>query len=47
MIIFDKATYDKMIQNLIWATAYNAIAMPLTAGILYSYNIIITHAMLY
>jgi Cu2+-exporting ATPase len=26
------ATYAKMIQNLAWATAYNAIAIPLAAG---------------
>ena len=30
-----KATYRKMIQNLIWATGYNIIAIPLAAGVLY------------
>jgi len=25
-----------MLQNLIWATSYNAIAIPLAAGVLYS-----------
>ncbi|HLV35505.1 MAG TPA: copper-translocating P-type ATPase [Spirillospora sp.] len=29
-----RATYRKMIQNLIWATAYNVVALPLAAGIL-------------
>ncbi len=29
-----RATYRKMIQNLIWATGYNVIALPLAAGIL-------------
>ena len=29
-------TYNKMIQNLIWATAYNVVAIPLAAGVLYS-----------
>jgi Cu2+-exporting ATPase len=29
-----KATYRKMIQNLIWATGYNIVAIPLAAGIL-------------
>ncbi len=29
-----KATYRKMIENLLWATAYNVIALPLAAGIL-------------
>ncbi|HTN07925.1 heavy metal translocating P-type ATPase [Agriterribacter sp.] len=35
MIAFAKATYNKMIQNLIWAVGYNLIAIPLAAGILY------------
>ncbi|PSL44274.1 Cu2+-exporting ATPase [Chitinophaga niastensis] len=35
MITFGKATYRKMIQNLIWAVGYNVIAIPLAAGILY------------
>ena len=29
-----KATYSKMIQNLLWATVYNAVALPLAAGVL-------------
>ncbi|MBZ0292066.1 MAG: copper-translocating P-type ATPase [Anaerolineae bacterium] len=29
-----RATYRKMIQNLIWATGYNVVAIPLAAGIL-------------
>lgn len=36
LILFGKATYRKMIQNLIWATGYNAFAIPLAAGVLYS-----------
>ena len=28
-----RATYRKMIQNLIWATGYNVVALPLAAGI--------------
>ena len=35
MIAFAKATYNKMIQNLIWAVGYNLIAIPLAAGSLY------------
>jgi Cu2+-exporting ATPase len=31
LILFGKATYKKMVQNLIWATGYNAIAIPLAA----------------
>lgn len=31
-----RATYSKMIQNLVWATGYNAVALPLAAGVLYN-----------
>lgn len=36
LILFGKATYNKMIQNLVWATGYNTFAIPLAAGVLYS-----------
>lgn len=36
LILFGKATYNKMIQNLIWATGYNIVTIPLAAGVLYS-----------
>ncbi|MEE4310242.1 MAG: HAD-IC family P-type ATPase, partial [candidate division KSB1 bacterium] len=39
-----KATYRKMLQNLGWATGYNAIAIPLAAGVLYSYGILLSPA---
>lgn len=35
MIRFGRATYSKMIQNLVWAVGYNVVAIPLAAGILY------------
>lgn len=35
IIRFGRATYKKMIQNLIWAVGYNIIAIPLAAGVLY------------
>ncbi|SHL10165.1 Cu2+-exporting ATPase [Chitinophaga jiangningensis] len=35
MIAFGKATYRKMIQNLLWAVGYNVVAIPLAAGVLY------------
>ena len=35
LILFGKATYKKMIQNLVWATGYNTFAIPLAAGVLY------------
>lgn len=37
-------TYSKMIQNLGWATGYNAFAIPLAAGILFGYGIILSPA---
>ncbi len=39
-----KATYRKMLQNLAWATGYNAFAIPLAAGILYGYGILLSPA---
>jgi Cu2+-exporting ATPase len=45
LILFGKATYRKMIENLIWATGYNIIAIPLAAGVLYKYNILLTPAL--
>ena len=36
LILFGKATYNKMVQNLLWATGYNVVAIPLAAGVLYS-----------
>jgi len=30
-----RATYRKIVQNLWWATGYNAVALPLAAGVLY------------
>jgi Cu2+-exporting ATPase len=33
-IALSRATYRKMVQNLVWATAYNLIAIPIAAGIL-------------
>ena len=44
LILFGKATYRKMIQNLIWATGYNLVALPLAAGVLYSQGIMISPA---
>lgn len=35
LIFFGRETYNKMIQNLIWATGYNVVAIPLAAGIFY------------
>lgn len=40
-----QATYRKMIQNLIWATGYNTIAIPLAAGVLYTWGVLLTPAL--
>jgi Cu2+-exporting ATPase len=45
LILFGKATYRKMVQNLFWATGYNVIAIPLAAGVLYNAGIIISPAL--
>jgi len=44
LILFGKATYRKMIQNLAWATGYNVVALPLAAGILYKQGILLSPA---
>ncbi len=44
LIMFGKATYKKMIQNLTWATGYNALAIPLAAGVLYSSGFVLDPA---
>jgi P-type Cu2+ transporter len=40
-----RATYRKMVQNLAWATGYNAFALPLAAGVLYKSGILLSPAM--
>ncbi len=40
-----RATYRKMVQNLLWATGYNIFAIPLAAGVLYKYGILLSPAM--
>lgn len=44
LILFGKATYRKMIQNLVWATGYNVVALPLAAGTLYNQGILLSPA---
>ncbi len=40
-----RATFKKMVQNLVWATGYNAFAIPLAAGVLYRSGILLSPAM--
>jgi len=44
LILFGKATYKKMVQNLVWATGYNIVALPLAAGVLYNFGILLSPA---
>ncbi|MCC5906649.1 MAG: copper-translocating P-type ATPase [Balneolaceae bacterium] len=44
LIKLSKATYSKMVQNLIWATGYNVVAIPLAAGVLFAWGIILSPA---
>ncbi|MCF7871285.1 MAG: HAD-IC family P-type ATPase, partial [Candidatus Omnitrophica bacterium] len=43
-IKLSKITYRKTLQNLAWATGYNVFAIPLAAGVLYKYGIILAPA---
>jgi len=42
LILFGRATYNKMVQNLIWATGYNIFAIPLAAGVLFNAGIVLS-----
>ena len=44
LIRLSKATYSKMVQNLAWATGYNVVAIPLAAGVLYTWGVILSPA---
>lgn len=39
-----RATYRKMVQNLLWATGYNVVAIPLAAGIFYQQGLLLSPA---
>jgi P-type Cu2+ transporter len=38
-IQLSRASYDKMVQNLVWATGYNVVAIPVAAGLLVPWGI--------
>ncbi|HBL93789.1 MAG TPA: heavy metal translocating P-type ATPase [Hyphomonas sp.] len=40
-----RATYNKMMQNLVWATGYNAFAIPAAAGVFFPWGMILTPAL--
>jgi len=39
-----RKTYGKMVQNLVWATGYNAFAIPLAAGVASAWGVVLTPA---
>ena len=45
VIELSRASYRKMIQNLVWATGYNVVALPLAAGVLAPSGIILSPAL--
>ena len=45
IVQLSRATYSKMIQNLVWATGYNVVAIPLAAGALYAWGVLLSPAL--
>src|SRR5439155_20600933 len=44
VIELSRASYRKMVQNLLWATGYNVVALPLAAGILAPIGVVLSPA---
>jgi Cu2+-exporting ATPase len=44
IIALSRASYRKMVQNLAWAAGYNVIALPLAAGVLAPWGILLSPA---
>ncbi len=44
VIELSRASYRKMIQNLVWASGYNVVALPLAAGVLAPWGILLSPA---
>lgn len=45
IVELSRATYRKMLQNLVWATGYNLVAIPLAAGALYAWGVLLSPAL--
>lgn len=45
LIKLSGSTYSKMVQNLFWATGYNVVAIPLAAGALFTWGIVLSPAL--
>ena len=41
IVALSRATYRKMLQNLWWAAGYNVVAIPLAAGVLWRWGIVL------
>ncbi len=44
VLTLSRASYRKMVENLIWATGYNVVALPLAAGVLAPIGILLSPA---
>ncbi len=44
IVALARATYAKMVQNLVWATGYNVVAIPLAAGVLAGSGVLLSPA---
>jgi len=44
LLLLARATYRKMRENLLWATGYNVVALPLAAGVLYPLGVVLSPA---
>ncbi|OFW56086.1 MAG: copper-translocating P-type ATPase [Actinobacteria bacterium RBG_16_64_13] len=44
IVTLSRATYRKMLQNLWWAAGYNIVAIPLAAGVLAAWDVLLTPA---
>lgn len=45
IMALSRATYAKMVQNLLWATGYNVVAIPMAAGVTYGMGVLLSPAM--
>jgi Cu2+-exporting ATPase len=44
VVELSRASYRKMVQNLFWAAGYNIVALPLAAGVLAPFGILLSPA---
>jgi Cu2+-exporting ATPase len=44
IVVLSRATWWKMLQNLLWATGYNVVAIPLAAGVLQHRGVVLSPA---